>query len=361
MLLDRHGELLQQGTVLVDERDHGTEPHVLTYIEHAVADGRTTATGAPRVVSRRFDFVLLGPHEEVTVTGAAPYLDHRAATDVERELLRPLLDEGWLQLGTLAERARTIAVTHVVPRHIEEVRSATSERVEKVRREVHARLTREIHHWDHRAIELTEQLEAGRQPRMNPDRASRRAEELSVRLERRMRELDREADVRALPPTISGAALVVPAGLLQQLTGAPEPPPQHTREVERMERAAVDAVLATERDLGHTPQEMPRNNPGFDIRSLTPDGHVRFLEVKGRIEGAETVTITRNEILTGLNSPRWILALAEVATDGATAVRYLHHPFRGQLDDLGFQETSRTFAWGPLWDAGAAPSREGGR
>ncbi|TVR38323.1 MAG: helicase, partial [Nitriliruptor sp.] len=31
----------------------------------------------------------------------------------------------------------------------------------------------------------------------------------------------------------------------------------------------------------------------------------------------------------------------------------------GQLNDLGFQESSRTFAWAPLWDAGAAPSREG--
>jgi SNF2 family DNA or RNA helicase len=359
VLLDRHGDLLRQGAVLIDERDHGSQPHVLVYVEHAVADGRMTTAGAPRIVSRRFDFVLLGPDGEVTVTGAAPYLDHRAATDDDHETLRPLLDESWLQLDALAERAQTVAVTDAIPRHLEDVRTVTSERVEKVRREVHGRLTREIHHWDHRAIELTVQLEAGRQPRMNPDRASRRAEELSVRLERRMRELDREADLRALPPTISGASLVAPVGLLRQLIGEPEPPTQHAREVERVERAAVDAVLAAERGLGHTPQEMPRNNPGFDVRSLTRDGHVRFLEVKGRIEGAETVSITRNEILTGLNSPRWILALAEVAADGTTEVRYLHHPFRGQLDDLGFQETSRTFEWAPLWDAGAAPGREG--
>jgi len=43
------------------------------------------------------------------------------------------------------------------------------------------------------------------------------------------------------------------------------------------------------------------------------DDPLRFIEVKGRITGADTVTITRNEILTALNRPeQWILALVEV-------------------------------------------------
>jgi hypothetical protein len=101
---------------------------------------------------------------------------------------------------------------------------------------------------------------------------------------------------------------------------------------------------------------MPHNNRGYDIRSRTPDGHLLFLEVKGRIAGGETVTITRSEILTGLNSDRWILALVEVDPAGSTEVHYLHHPFRGQIDDLGFTETSRTFSWTTLWKAGELPS-----
>ncbi len=55
------------------------------------------------------------------------------------------------------------------------------------------------------------------------------------------------------------------------------------------------------------------------------------------------MTITRNEILTGLNTDHWILALVEVRPDGTQEVRYLYHPFRGRVDDLGFTETSRTF------------------
>ena len=59
------------------------------------------------------------------------------------------------------------------------------------------------------------------------------------------------------------------------------------------------------------------NNPGFDVRSVDNNGTVWFIEVKGRIEGSDTVTVTRNEMLTGLNKPdHFILALVEVRLDG---------------------------------------------
>ena len=38
LTLDRHRDLLRRGTVLVDERDPGTTPRVLFYLEHAVQD-----------------------------------------------------------------------------------------------------------------------------------------------------------------------------------------------------------------------------------------------------------------------------------------------------------------------------------
>lgn len=150
---------------------------------------------------------------------------------------------------------------------------------------------------------------------------------------------------------------MIPAGLLTSASGGAA---ARARETSQVERRAVDAVLGAERELGRTPEELAHNNPGFDIRSASPDGHLLFVEVKARIAGAETVAITRNEILTSLNTDRWVLALVEVSDgpDGRPAdeVRYLHHPFRGQLHDLDFKETSRTFPWRQLWDAAKAPS-----
>ena len=53
----------------------------------------------------------------------------------------------------------------------------------------------------------------------------------------------------ALPPVVAGAALVIPAGLLdalRALTDRRAEPPVHAKATERIERLAVDAVLAAE-------------------------------------------------------------------------------------------------------------------
>ncbi len=265
-----------------------------------------------------------------------------------------VLHQDWLT-SDLDAHALDAAINDAVPAHLTQVRDRTLARVRKVRAAVHERLTRAINHWDHRALELDEQVAAGGQPRMNPDRARQRADELAARLRARMDELDREQQLQAMPPVVVGGALVVPAGCLARLRGEPVVP-VHTHNTKEVERRAVDAVLQAEELLGRDAEEMPPNNPGYDVRSVTSDRHLVLIEVKGRISGAETVSITRNEILTGLNSDRWILALVEVHPDGHDDVRYIHHPFRGEIDDLGFAETSRTFNWHDLWSAAGAPA-----
>jgi hypothetical protein len=52
LTLERHRDLLKRGTVLVDERDPGTQPRVLFYLEHAVQDAGLTRAGERRVVSK---------------------------------------------------------------------------------------------------------------------------------------------------------------------------------------------------------------------------------------------------------------------------------------------------------------------
>jgi superfamily II DNA or RNA helicase len=357
LLLERYGTLLRQGAVLVDDTDPSEAPRVLVYLEHAVSDARTDQHSNQRVVSRRFEFVELHADGTTATVGQAPYLDYRAASDDELVVLKDVRDAEWLT-GDLEVRALDIAITRMVPAHLAEVRARTLDRIHKVRRAVHERLTQEINYWDFRANELLEQMQAGRQPRMNPDRARQRADELAARLKRRMADLDKEEQLRALPPVVVGAALVVPSGLVQALQGetatTPERSPVDTTAVDRR---AVAAVLATERRLGRGPEELAHNHPGYDVRSHTSDGHLLFIEVKGRISGAETVTVTRNEILHGRNSPdRWLLALVEVRPDGTEAVRYYRHPFAGISDEMHFAETSRTFNWEKMWQAAGTPS-----
>jgi hypothetical protein len=81
-----------------------------------------------------------------------------------------------------------------------------------------------------------------------------------------------------------------------------------------------------------------KENRGYDVESRYPANHaksgqLRFVEVKGRFAGAETVTVTKNEILTALNKPDdYILALVFIGANGAEIPRYLVRPFEQEPD-----------------------------
>src|SRR5919197_497052 len=142
---------------------------------------------------------------------------------------------------------------------------------------------------------------------MNWQRARQRADDLQTRLQRRMTELEQERHLSPLPP-------VVPAGLLARLQGQRlQAPNRAAYDTDRIERLAMAAVMETERAIGYEPYDVSREKRGYDIESQVPGtGRLRFIEVKGRVVGAQTVTVTKNEILTALNKPDdFILALAE--------------------------------------------------
>lgn len=133
--------------------------------------------------------------------------------------------------------------------------------------------------------------------------------------------------------------MIVPVGLLGRLGGMSDAKPRmFAIDTKRSERLAMEAVMATERKLGYAPRDMSDQNVGYDIESaITGTGLLRFIEVKGRVKGAKTLTITKNEILTGLNKPdEFILAIVVIDQD-TTAVRYCRTPFQKEPD---FKATS---------------------
>ena len=56
--------------------------------------------------------------------------------------------------------------------------------------------------------------------RLNSDEARKRSLELQERLQKRIEELQLERQLSPLPPVILGSVLVVPAGLLSDMTGS---------------------------------------------------------------------------------------------------------------------------------------------
>jgi len=84
---------------------------------------------------------------------------------------------------------------------------------------------------------------------------------------------------------------------------------------------------------------------GYDIEShVTGTGKLRFLEVKGRVTGAPTITVTRNEILYSLNKPDdFILAIVEFLDGDSHRVYYVRQPFQRE-PDFGVTSVNYDFA-----------------
>jgi hypothetical protein len=94
---------------------------------------------------------------------------------------------------------------------------------------------------------------------------------------------------------------------------------------------------------------------GYDIESRNPDtGHLRFIEVKGRVADANTITVTKNEILTSLNKPEdFILAIVEFLDGDQHRVHYVRRPFRREPD---FGVTSVNYDFAELLARAEAPA-----
>jgi len=326
LVREQWGRTLQQGAVLVDPVSRHDRPSLLVGFSHKVHDGRADRRGDPLVISERIEFVRLFADGRAEAAGPAPHLDLRPPTAEELARARPLLAEAWLQ-DDLDRRARAFAIRELVPRHLDEVRSRRLAEIDKVEREVKARLTAEINYWHQRANELKLQESAGRDTRLSSDNARERARRLEERLKLRLAGLAREREIHPGSPVVCAAALVVPATLVSGCDGDAADAGAR-REVERL---AMEAVLAHERSLGFAPVDVSALNLGWDVESRSPDGGLRLIEVKGRRSGADTVTLTTNELLAALNAPdRWLLAIVVVDRDGTAAPpRYVRgFPFR---------------------------------
>ena len=103
--------------------------------------------------------------------------------------------------------------------------------------------------------------------------------------------------------------------------------------------------MEVERQLGFEPTDREYEKLGYDIESREPrTGRLRFLEVKGRVSGAATITVTKNEILYSLNKPEdFILAIVEFLEGDAHRVHYVRRPFQRE-PDFGVTSVNYDFA-----------------
>jgi hypothetical protein len=332
VLLEQHANLLRQGTLLVDPADDGDQLSLLFLLTHEVK------SGDGQVISKRLQFVRVLPDGSATFAGWAPHLDLEPLAPADRPLLVETLTAPWLTAG-LENRALALAAQTLVPEHFSEIAGRRIAHVDKTLAAVHERLTKEIDYWSDRFIKLTDDKAAGKDVRLNLENVRRTLSDLEARLESRKKELQSMRHVTSATPVVLSGALVIPAGLLRNLRGDLAPGgatfSADPEARSRIEQLAMNAVRLAEEARGCRVVDVSAQKCGWDITSYAPapEGRLpeaRHIEVKGRVKGATTVTVTKNEIFESWNQGnKYHLAIVLVGEDDAIdGPHYVPHPFK---------------------------------
>ncbi|MCA9013098.1 MAG: DUF3883 domain-containing protein, partial [Planctomycetaceae bacterium] len=330
LLLEQHANLLRQGSALVDPADDGVDPWLMFLLTHEVK------SGDGQVLSKRLQFVRVNPDGSTSFAGWAPHLDLEPLADSERILIKDVLNASWIRADQ-EQRAIALAAATLVPEHFREVCDRRVAHVDKTLSAVHERLSKEIAFWSDRWIRLKEDLEAGKDLRLNVENARRTVTDLEGRLENRRKELQSMRHVVNGTPIVLGGALVIPAGLMRQVRGDEDTAPNISADPiarSRIERIAMNAVRQVEESQGCRVVDVSKDKCGWDLTSHphaidNKQPEPRHIEVKGRIKGAATVTITRNEMLYAFNQgDKFVLAIVLVNEDDSVeGPFYIRRPF----------------------------------
>ena len=356
IVLEQHRNKLKQGAVLVDPSDLGVTPKVMFIIDHRVLEGQDPN----RVASRRMQFVEIDAAGTTINAGWAPHLDLEPLDASDMALIQDVLASPWIAKD-LEHAALAHAGSHLVPEHFDEVRSRREKSVDKTLNAVHERLVKEINFWSDRYIKLQDDLAAGKDVRLTLENVRRTIDDLTARRESREKELLAMRHVVSATPVVLGGALVIPAGLLMQRKGVPAEQGGWSADAAaraRVEQMAMRAVMEAERALGHDVIDVSAQKCGWDVTSQPKpvDGRLttsRHIEVKGRAKGQSTITVTRNEILYGLNqADKFILAIVLVDGDRHEGPFYVRQPFTQEPD---WATTSINLDLGQLLAKAVAP------
>lgn len=344
IVLEQHRNKLKQGAVLVNPADMGLTPRVCFIVDHSVREGADST----RVVSRRMQFIEIDPQGGAINAGWAPHLDLEPIDKADMALIEDVLSAPWLNsprpLGegpgvraNLEQLALAHASSTLVPEHFNEVRARREKMADKTLAAVHERLVKEINFWPDRYIKLQDDIAAGKDARLTLENVRRTIDDLTARREAREKELLAMRHVVSATPIVLGGTLVIPAGLLAQRKGeAGWSADADARS--RIERIAMQAVMEAERAMGHDVIDVSAQKCGWDVTSLPKaiDGKLppsRHIEVKGRAKGQTTITVTRNEILYGLNQQdKFILAVVLVEGNQFEGPYYIRKPFHQEPD-----------------------------
>lgn len=284
-------EDMLKGTVLVSPDD--SEDYFAFLVKSQVIDQRTAKAG-DSVVDEELRMVGGVSEPVFTATSPAKFID----------LYPPS------RLAVSVDPPMPVDSSHVINWCFEHI---TLPQLERTKNRVHDDVAARKHYLEeafrNSIFQLTEQIEKlnhdyllGKEnAREKIERKQKQIEDMEARKVLRLENLDRMKVLNMKPPTVLGCAYVRSFSSVEYSNCF-----GMSRD-DQVEAVAMETAMEYERRHGRTPEDVSKENAGYDIRSTGPEGLKRYIEVKGRSADGG-VMLSENEMnrLDQLGNSAWL-------------------------------------------------------
>lgn len=298
---DSYREEMLKGTILVSPEDK--YPYFAYFVKNQIVDSRPTQNGEPNVANELLSLVCQQVNGSFERTSPAKLLDLCPPTAFAK-VVTPPAPSSEDEVMEWAFEHQTEPLLAETEKRVRKDNESRRQYLEDAFEQVILDVQGEINELQGKALvsddEKTQQKLQVKEQRLA---------ELKQRKLERLEQMNYSAELFAVEPKVLGCAYVVPLNQVeyQQSYGM-------SRDDE-VEHIAMQKVMEYERQQGREPKDVSADNVGYDIRSLSPDGTKRYIEVKGR-SGTDGVMLSENEMnrLAQLAGKAWLYIVTDCAT-----------------------------------------------
>ena len=295
-----HDEMLK-GTVLVSPEDQ--EPYFAYFVKNQIQDNHVNQDGEPNVANELLSLVCQ-QNGEFRQTSPAKLLDLCPPTAFAKEITPPdVVNEADVVSWAYDQITEPLLLT--TQQTVEEDTARRREYLQSAFQQIILDIQGEINELQGKIFMADD--EKAQQKLVNKEA---RLQELIQRKQIRLQELDEGTELFPVAPEVLGCAYVVPLNQVEY---------QHSFGMSRddeVEAIAMQTAMDYEKDNGRNPEDVSKDNVGYDLKSIDAQGQKRYIEVKGRA-GTDGVMLSENEMnrLAQLGNKAWLYIVTNCKTN----------------------------------------------
>ena len=297
---DSFRDEMMKGTVLVSPEDK--HPYFAFFVQNQIHDNRATDGQSPSISNELLTLVCQ-QGDAFSQTSAAKLLDLFPPATFAKQIEPPMAASEDTVLEWAYEHI-TVPLLEATQKKVEEDTIRRKEYLQDAFQQVIFDLQAQISdlqaHIFIKEDEKTQQKLVAKEARL---------QELKLRRQQRMEEFQQMTTLFPQEPDVLGCAYVIPLSQVEY---------RHTFGMSRddeVEAIAMRVAMEYETEQGHTVEDVSKENVGYDLRSIDPQGRKRYIEVKGRAR-TDGVMLSENEMnrLAQLGAKAWLYIVTECKT-----------------------------------------------